>query len=105
MQTRLAVRVGSFVLLSACGVRPTPVPVVGHPASIDEIAGEWIGTYKGTDTRRNGSIWFRVMADGDTAFGEVKMEASDPLLVVVAADDPATHQAHGPWRVVRVKPE
>ncbi len=94
MRVRLAVSLGSFVLLSACRFHPAPVPLVGHAASIADIAGEWNGSYTGTDTRRSGRIWFRVVRDADSAFGEVRMDAFDPLLVVVAADDPRTHQTH-----------
>ena len=58
---------------SACAMNPAPVPVVGDSWSITDIAGEWTGEYRGTNNNRTGSIYFKLAAGRDTAFGDVVM--------------------------------
>ena len=85
------------VLLSGCQFRPTPVPMSGDPASLAALAalaGTWRGTYRGTQSSRTGSITFTVRANGDSAFGDVLMEASTGMTVVHPADDPIAHRQH-----------
>ncbi len=94
MRTKL---IGVFLGLTAiagCQYRPTPVTLAGDPSSIRALAGTWIGTYRGTDTQRSGSITFAIRVAGDSAFGDVYMQQPPGAGVVVPADDPRAHRAH-----------
>jgi hypothetical protein len=75
MKRILAIGVlAAFALLAAgCSVAPAPVPVVGAPADIGRLAGEWGGEYRGETTGRSGNIVFKLSAGADTAFGDVVM--------------------------------
>ena len=57
----------------ACALNPPPVPVEGSPRDVGALAGEWTGEYHSAETGRSGSIWFRLEAGRDTAFGDVIM--------------------------------
>ena len=62
------------VLTLGCGWRATPVPVVGD---LRDLAGEWEGTYSSTESGRSGTIYFRLDAASDSAFGDVWMEPTE----------------------------
>src|SRR6266566_3165225 len=59
--------------LTACGAARAPVPLVGAPADINALTGEWAGDYSSAESGRSGSISFTLRAAGDTAFGDVVM--------------------------------
>lgn len=58
---------------AGCSTAPAPVPVVGTPADLGLLAGEWGGDYQGETSGRSGSIVFKLAAGADTAFGDVVM--------------------------------
>jgi len=60
-------------VLFACGQAGTPVPVVGTPTDLTQLAGRWVGDFSSVETGRSGSIVFRLSATGDSAFGDVLM--------------------------------
>lgn len=60
-------------VMIGCSSPPAPVPVVGSPADIGQMAGEWGGEYQGETSGRSGSIIFKLAAGADTAFGDVVM--------------------------------
>lgn len=64
-----------LVLLAtgACASAPSPVRVIGNLESAGALAGNWAGSYEGTETRRHGSITFSLRAGDTTAFGDVLM--------------------------------
>jgi hypothetical protein len=62
-----------LAVLAGCSSAPAPVPVVGTPAGLQQLAGEWGGEYRGETTGRSGSIIFRLTAASDTAYGDVVM--------------------------------
>jgi hypothetical protein len=57
----------------ACSLAPAPVPVLGAPADLRHLAGDWGGDYQGSATGRSGSIVFHLTASSDTASGDVVM--------------------------------
>lgn len=57
----------------ACALNPPPVPVEGSKSELASLTGEWVGEYKSVETGRSGSIWFKLAAGRDTAFGDVVM--------------------------------
>lgn len=61
------------LVAAGCSGAPAPVPVVGAPADIGRLAGEWGGEYRGEANGRIGSIVFKLSAGADTAFGDVVM--------------------------------
>jgi hypothetical protein len=93
LQMRLAVIAMTTLLVGACHYRATPVPMSGDPASIKALAGTWTGTYRGTESGRSGTITFTIRVDGDSAFGDVLMEAPG-VTAFQPADDPVLHRAH-----------
>ncbi len=56
-----------------CRYRPEPVPVLGSPGDLAQLAGDWDGEYSSPGARRSGSISFQITAQGDSAFGDVLM--------------------------------
>ena len=60
-------------VLFACGQAGTPVPVVGTPTDLTQLAGRGVGDFSSVETGRSGSIVFRLSATGDSAFGDVLM--------------------------------
>ena len=73
--------------LAACAAPSTPVPVVGAPADVAQLAGEWEGQYSSVETGRSGSIFFHIAAGTDSSHGDVLM---DPAVLGLrrAAGDP-----------------
>lgn len=57
----------------SCGKPQAPVPVVGAPADISTLAGDWTGEYSSAESGRRGSILFHLIAGTDTARGDVVM--------------------------------
>ncbi|MGB2716571.1 MAG: hypothetical protein WBC51_20475 [Vicinamibacterales bacterium] len=63
--------------LLGCATTGPPIPVTASRAEFDALVGEWDGTYSSRDTRRSGSIWFKLIAGEDHAHGDVLMTARD----------------------------
>ncbi|MBI1796181.1 MAG: hypothetical protein HY076_07965 [Candidatus Eisenbacteria bacterium] len=63
----------AILIAAGCSSAPAPVPIVGAPADVRLLAGEWGGEYHGDMNGRSGSIVFRLTAAADTAFGDVVM--------------------------------
>lgn len=62
-----------LALLVACAsTDPAPVPIVGDPAELALLTGEWSGRYDNPATGRTGSIVFHLPGDG-SAHGDVVM--------------------------------
>jgi hypothetical protein len=81
----------------ACGYAPAPVPVTGDSADLQALAGEWSGAYVyDAPGNRSGSILFRLVADSDTARGDVLMILPGPQpgpIALPGAGDPWVAQA------------
>lgn len=87
-------RLGTLTLAlaaAACAYRPTPVVMLGPAADISALAGEWSGEYSSDAARRSGTIWFKLEAQRDTAFGDVLMIPRDQA----AMPEPSAPRA---WR-------
>lgn len=63
----------AIAVVAGCSQAPEPVPVVGAPADVRALTGEWGGEYEGETSGRSGSIVFRLTANADTARGDVVM--------------------------------
>ena len=61
------------VVAVGCSGAPAPVPVVGAPSDLEQLAGEWGGDYRGETSGRSGSMVFKLSAGADTASGDVVM--------------------------------
>src|SRR5258708_11422336 len=74
--------------LAACAGPSPPVPVVGAPSDVAQLAGEWEGQYSSVETGRSGSIFFHIAPGTDSSHGDVLM---DPAVIGLrrAAGDPA----------------
>src|SRR5437867_4755794 len=74
--------------LAACAAPSTPVPVVGAPSDVAQLAGEWEGQYSSVETGRSGSIFFHIASGADSSHGDVLM---DPAVLGLrrAAGDPS----------------
>lgn len=70
---RVIVLAALALAVAGCTGAPAPVPVVGAPADLRQLAGEWSGEYQGETTGRSGSIVFKLAANADTAYGDVVM--------------------------------
>ena len=75
--------------LAACATVPTPVPVVGTPADLGRLTGEWGGEYQGQTSGRSGSIVFKLAAGADTAFGDVVMIPRERRASRLPVQDPS----------------
>lgn len=60
-------------LVVGCRTRLDPVPVAGVHTEVEQLIGEWEGTYWSSESRRTGSIFFQITAHGDSAYGDVLM--------------------------------
>ena len=76
------------VVIGACATVPTPVPVAGDAASLNQLAGERGGDYRGPT--RSGSIVFRLEAGADTAYGDVVMIPRQRRESRLPVQDPST---------------
>jgi hypothetical protein len=77
------------VAISACA-GPPPIPVLGPKLDLDQLAGEWTGSYTSPETRREGSLWFKLAAADDHAHGDVIMNPGDRSFAAVrSAERPA----------------
>lgn len=69
----IAVSLAVTAALGGCTARRAAVPLVGAPADISALVGQWVGEYSSTETGRIGSLSFTLRALGDTAHGDVVM--------------------------------
>jgi hypothetical protein len=72
-----------------CATAPEPVPVVGAPADLAALAGEWGGDYHGETSGRSGSIVFKLAAGADSAHGDVVMIPHERREQRLPVQDPA----------------
>jgi len=69
-----AVSVCAALFVISCGSsEPGPVSVIGAPADLAPLTGEWSGSYDSLATGRSGSITFHLTADPNGAHGDVLM--------------------------------
>ncbi len=65
--------IAAALILTACATSPPPVEIVAAHGSAATLAGKWEGDYFSSDTGRRGLIQFELIAEQDSAFGEVVM--------------------------------
>ena len=63
----------ALAVVAGCYSKPTPIPVTGSPADLQQLAGGWSGEYRSHDGRRSGTITFQLAAGADSAYGDVVM--------------------------------
>ena len=78
----------TLALVTACVWKPTPVVMVGPIQEVSLLAGEWSGEYFSSDTQRSGSIWFKLEAGRDTAFGDVLMLPRENVMTMMEPSAP-----------------
>ena len=72
---------------AACAANPPPVPIGGSSSDVGALVGEWTGQYRSVETGREGSIYFKLVAGHDTAYGDVIMV---PAEIAALRGDPRT---------------
>jgi hypothetical protein len=77
-----------------CRYRPGPVPVLGSPGDLAQLAGDWEGEYSSPVAGRRGSIVFKITAQGDSAFGDVLMPVLAGEIAPRPVDLLAGHELH-----------
>ena len=70
---RVTIVAALAVVAMGCRTRLDPVPVAGVHTEVEQLIGDWDGTYSSSESRRTGSIFFQITAHGDSAFGDVLM--------------------------------
>src|SRR5258708_38237808 len=80
--------------LAACAAPSPPVPVVGAPSDVAQLAGEWEGQYSSVETGRSGSIFFHIAPGKDSSHGDVLMDPAVIGLRRAAGDPTAGGQPH-----------
>ena len=75
--------------IAGCSGAPAPVPMVGAPAEIAQLAGEWGGNYRNDTNGRVGSIVFTLSAGADTAYGDVVMIPRERRAERMPTQDPS----------------
>lgn len=72
-----------FVLavLVACGGGQKEIAVQGTETDLEQVAGDWQGNYKGTESGRSGPVTFSLRLGFHIAEGEVVMGGATPLKV------------------------
>jgi hypothetical protein len=75
MRTLLVIA-GLAAASGGCSYNAETVPLQGERTDLQALAGEWVGEYAGADSRRIGSVTFVISARGDSAAGDVLMEAA-----------------------------
>jgi hypothetical protein len=78
----------AFVSVGAgCGAAATQVEMKGRDTELARIAGEWHGSYTGTDSGRTGPVSFSLQLGRHTADGTVLMGGETPLKISFVAID------------------
>jgi hypothetical protein len=62
-----------FLIAGACAPFISKTPVHGDRASIEQLVGDWEGTYSSTESGRTGDIRFSLISGSDTAQGAIVM--------------------------------
>ncbi len=94
-------------ILTACAPTRTMVPVLATSHELQQLAGEWTGTYASA-TGSSGTITFVLAARSDSAFGEVIMlderqhRAYVPNAPPLSEEDHLAHKQVLPIRFVRM---
>jgi hypothetical protein len=65
--------VALLCIVTGCAAGPSAVPVQARHADLAALDGEWRGMYEGEEGGRSGSIAFRIVAQVDSAYGDVLM--------------------------------
>jgi hypothetical protein len=87
-------------ILAGCVPPPAdPIPVLGD---IQEVTGQWSGTYSSNETGRSGSIQFNLVAGADTARGDVLMIPNWPGPYSISQYVPPEEPAR-PAQLLRIK--
>jgi hypothetical protein len=71
----------AFALLAACGGGQKEVAVQGSDKDLVNIAGDWAGEYKGTESGRSGPVSFSLQVGSHIAEGQVLMGGATPLKI------------------------
>jgi hypothetical protein len=91
---RVTIPVALAVLAMGCGTRLDPVPVAGVHTEVEQLIGDWDGTYSSSESRRTGSIFFQITAHGDSAFGDVLMPVAAGTVGPRPVDMLTGHEQH-----------
>lgn len=70
--SRLVLLLGLAAALAPAAAQPA-VPVTGHRADVDRLAGEWVGAYDCEKTGRHGTVVFRLQAGVDSVWATLLM--------------------------------
>jgi hypothetical protein len=71
----------ALTLLAACGGGQKEVAVQGSDKDLVNIAGDWQGEYKGTESGRSGPVSFSLQVGSHIAEGQVLMGGATPLKI------------------------
>ena len=74
-----------LALLVACGGGQKEVAVRGSESDLEQVAGDWQGEYKGTESGRSGPVSFSLRIGFHIAEGEVVMGGATPLKIEFVA--------------------
>ena len=91
---RVMVLVALALLAMGCRTRLDPVPVAGVHTEVDQLMGEWDGSYSSNESRRSGTIFFQITAHGDSAYGDVLMPVAAGTVGPRPVDMLAGHEQH-----------
>ena len=62
------------IVAASCALNPkAPVALVGARSDLSALTGQWVGDFSSAATGREGTIVFNLLAETDTARGEVWM--------------------------------
>jgi hypothetical protein len=84
----LALALAASTSLAACSSSASQVEMKGGETDLAQLAGDWEGSYTGTDSGRSGPVSFSLQLGRHTADGTVLMGGATPLKIqFVAVDD------------------
>ena len=78
------------LVAAACAWKSPPVVMLGPADDISALAGEWSGEYRSDAAQRSGTIWFKLDAARDTAFGDVLMIPRERAMMFPQPSAPET---------------
>jgi hypothetical protein len=70
-----------LAMLMGCGGGQKEVAVQGSESDLEQVAGDWQGEYKGTESGRSGPVSFSLRLGFHIAEGEVVMGGATPLKI------------------------
>ena len=91
---RVTIVAALAVVAMGCRTRLDPVPVAGVHTEVEQLIGDWDGTYSSSESRRTGSIFFQITAHGDSAFGDVLMPVTPGTVGPRPVDMLTGHEQH-----------